>query len=255
MKPIFKAADATRKALSNTASIKTQQFARDGYHNAGKLFAEVREDVRRVESENKQRLENEHKQNRALVIKQAMIANKRVKRLEEQGLELVPAYRAAFRENSQKFGVRGLRGNKEVMRELERIDKFINAQTSTLRGAKKYLDGIAAKRGETIPKGEHTRFAIQYSNMFRAHEKLAALRPVELSYSSDNEMEALNSIIEELDDGYRYSADEIEAVVELAIEEQEQAVELKGSRRQQGIAKLSPVVFSTNKADPIGLDW
>lgn len=247
MKLTFKAVNATRKALSNTASIKTLQSSQDSYHNARKLFNEIREDTKRVEME--------HKLLRSEVSKKAMIANKRVKRLEEQGLEFARAYREAFQHNASRFGVRGLRGNKEVLRELERIDKFLNAQTSTLTGVKKYLDKIAKRKGTEVPNGDYKLFAIQQSNMFRAHEKLAQFRPAHLQYSSDNEMESLNSIIEELDDGYSYSSEEIETIVELAIDEQERATKRMRKRRHQGITKAEPVVLSTNKADPIDLDW
>lgn len=247
MKHLFTAVNATKKLLSNTTSLKQRLKADERILNAEKLFKEIKEDTRRVQQQ--------HKELRTEVMKKAMIANKRVQRLEKAGFDFSRAYREAFQHNSTKFGVRGLRGNKEVLRELERIDKFLASQTSTLTGVKKYLDKLADKKGVKIEKGQYKQFAVQQSNMFRAHEKLAQFRPAHLQYSSDNEMESLNSIIEELNDGYAYSSDEIEAVVELAIEEQEKQVELTRGRRYQGITKAQPVVFKTNKADPIDLDW
>lgn len=239
--------NATRKILNNTTTAETKMQQQENLAGALSQIDNIRVSNKGGE--------DEHRELRRRVSKLAMVANKRIQRLEKAGFEFSRAYREAFQDNSTKFGVRGLQGNKEVLRELERIDKFLNAQTSTLTGVKKYLDKIADKKGIKLDKSQYKQFAVQQSNMFRAHEKLAQFRPVELQYSSDDEMEALNSIIEELDDGYSYSADEIEAVVELAIEEQVQATDLMRKRRHQGITKAKRVVLSTNKADPIDLDW
>lgn len=200
---------------------------------------------------------NDYKDLRREVSRRASIANKRTKRLEKQGFnDSSKAYRDAFSQGiSERFGVKGLQNKKEVLRELERIDNFLNAQTSTITGFKSYLDGVAKRRGETIPRGDYKAYANKYSNLFRAHERLRQFRDASVPYSSDDEMESINSVIEELDDEYKYSGDELDAIVELALEEQEAKVELTRKRRYEGITLGKRNVISTNKADPIDLDW
>lgn len=199
----------------------------------------------------------EYKDLRREVSKRASLANKRVTRLEKQGFnEASKAYRDAFSQGiSGKFGIKGLQNKKEVLRELERIDNFLNAQTSTISGLKKYLDGVAKRRGENIPRGGYKAYANKYSNLFRAHERLRQFRDASVPYSSDDEMESINSVIEQLGDEYKYSGDELDAIVELALGEQEQKVDLTRKRRYEGLTLGKRNVISTNKADPIDLNW
>lgn len=77
--------------------------------------------------------------------RKASLANKRLKRLEERGLTDSPAYKAIM-EGSGKFGVRGKDFN-QVQAEMARLNKFINATTSTVRGINKHLEEIATITG------------------------------------------------------------------------------------------------------------
>lgn len=239
------AANAIKSALPTFKNVKTAQQQTE---TAKSAFAQIRA--------NKKRKEKEYKELKREVSRKANRANKRLDRLEKQGLDFSPAYRKAFENNPSRFGVRGIQGTKELLRENERLDNFLNSKTSKLRGVKAFLEELAERRGQKIGRGEHTKFAVKNSNMFRAHARMAELRDPDLAFLSDNEMNALNSVIEELDDGHAYSTDEIDAAVGLAIEEQDKQAKLKRSRRHMGITKAKqPVVLSTNKADPIDLDW
>lgn len=237
-------ANAIKSELPTFKNIKTAQQQTE---TAKSVFEQDRA--------NKKRKEKEYKESRREVSRKASRANKRLDRLEKQGLDFSPAYRRAFENNPSRFGVRGIRGTKELLRENQRIDNFWNSTTSTITGVKRYLEDLAERRGEKIGRGEHRKFAVKNSNMFRAHAKMVKLRDPKLTFISDNEMKALNSVIEELGDGHAYSSDEIDATVELAIEVQTKEAEMKRSRRHLGITKASPSVLSTNKADPIDLDW
>ena len=74
------------------------------------------------------------------------MANKRLKRMEEQNLSMSPAYQKFIDEGGQKFGIKG-KNNAEVKAEVARLNKFLKQTTSTVRGTKKYLTNIANQVG------------------------------------------------------------------------------------------------------------
>lgn len=76
----------------------------------------------------------------------AAVANKRVKRLEARGLTSSPAYRSLVENGEPKFSVRGKSYN-EVQQELSRLNKFLDAKTSTIRGVNNTLKEIASNTG------------------------------------------------------------------------------------------------------------
>ena len=82
------------------------------------------------------------------------LANKRLKRMEEQNLTDSPAYRKWVDDGKAKFGVRG-KSMAQVQAEIGRLNNFINQATSTVRGAKNYYKNIGASVGivewEDIP--------------------------------------------------------------------------------------------------------
>lgn len=78
--------------------------------------------------------------------RQASLANKRVKRLEENGLQDSPAYQGYLASGGGKFSVKGKDYN-EVQAELSRLRKFIDAKTSTVRGTVNNLKNIAEMTG------------------------------------------------------------------------------------------------------------
>lgn len=82
------------------------------------------------------------------------LANKRLKRMEEQNLTDSPAYKKWVEDGKAKFGVRG-KSMAQVQAEIGRLNKFINQATSTVRGAKNYYKNIGASVGivewEDIP--------------------------------------------------------------------------------------------------------
>lgn len=74
------------------------------------------------------------------------MANKRLKRLEEQNLINSPAYRKWVEDGAQKFSVKG-KSKEEVKQEVARMNAFLKMQTSTVRGAKRYFENIANEVG------------------------------------------------------------------------------------------------------------
>lgn len=74
------------------------------------------------------------------------MANKRLRRIEQQNLSMSPAYKKWIDEGGQKFGIRG-KSMEEVRVEVARLNKFLKQTTSTVRGTKKYLRNIAGQVG------------------------------------------------------------------------------------------------------------
>lgn len=76
----------------------------------------------------------------------ASLANKRIKRLEDAKLTDSPAYQKWVENGSVKFGVKGKTYN-QLQSEMARLNRFINAQTSTIRGINSNLKEMAANTG------------------------------------------------------------------------------------------------------------
>lgn len=88
---------------------------------------------------------------RAEASKLASMANKRIQRLESNGLTDSPAYKA-YIETGGKFGVRG-KDHNQLQAEVARLRKFIEAETSTVKGVTNTLKEMASNTG------------IQYDNL------------------------------------------------------------------------------------------
>ena len=78
--------------------------------------------------------------------RKASMANKRLRRMEQQNLAMSPAYKKWVDDGGQKFGVRG-KSMAEVKLEVARLNKFLNQTTSTVTGTKKYLTNVASQVG------------------------------------------------------------------------------------------------------------
>lgn len=76
------------------------------------------------------------------------MANKRLKRIEQQGLTESPAYKKFIEDGGQKFGIRG-KTREEVKQEVARMNDFLKKQTSTVTGTKQYLKNVAQSVGMT----------------------------------------------------------------------------------------------------------
>lgn len=106
----------------------------------------------------------------------ADVANKRIARLEKNGLTDSPAYKR-YIEGKGRFGIRGKDYN-EVQKEVARMNKFINAQTSTIRGINTNLKELAANTG--IEYKNLTELKAKASKFFELSEKVEQyLRHVE----------------------------------------------------------------------------
>jgi len=85
-------------------------------------------------------------------------ANKRVARLEANNLTDSPAYKALVEAGETRFGVRG-KTYREVQSEVKRLERFLNSETSTIRGVNTTLKAMAENTG------------IKYSNIRELRQK------------------------------------------------------------------------------------
>lgn len=83
---------------------------------------------------------------RAEARRKVSLANKRIRRLEAKGLTDTPAYRGYIRDGGKPFSIRG-KNYQQVQAEVGRIDRLIQAQTSTVRGTNRYLKNMAKQTG------------------------------------------------------------------------------------------------------------
>lgn len=103
------------------------------YSEIARINTEVPEKVNRI------------RMYRAQASKLASLANKRVARLESNGLTDSPAYKA-YIETGGKFGVRG-KDHNQLQSEVARLKKFIESATSTVKGVTNTLKEMASNTG------------------------------------------------------------------------------------------------------------
>lgn len=99
----------------------------------------------------------------------ASLANKRIQRLEDAKLTDSPAYQKWVENGSVKFGVKGKTYN-QLQSEMARLNRFINAQTSTIRGINSNLKEMAANTG--IKYGTLKELRSKAANFFELSSKV-----------------------------------------------------------------------------------
>ena len=74
------------------------------------------------------------------------LANKRIRRLEKNGLQSSPAYQAYLANGGKPFSTKGKDYN-QLQSEVARLKRFIDSETSTVKGVNTYLKEIAKNTG------------------------------------------------------------------------------------------------------------
>ncbi len=119
---------------------------------------------------------------KAEVSRLASMANKRIVRLEKNGLQESPAYKKWFEDGGQKFSVKGKDYN-QLQQELARVRTFVNSKTSTIRGLNRVLKEMALNTG--IKYGSVKELQTKAKNFFTLAQKIENyLRQTENSASA-----------------------------------------------------------------------
>lgn len=114
---------------------------------------------------------DEYKTLKKEVSRMAQMANKRLARLEKNNLTNLPAYNTWFNNGAVRFSVKGKSYN-ELQSEFWRLNNFLNAQTSTVNGAKTYMRKILDNTGMEIKKGSVRDLHSATTNFFRLVDKI-----------------------------------------------------------------------------------
>lgn len=95
----------------------------------------------------KDNIESETRRFKAELSRKASMANKRLRRLEDNNLTENPAYTQWKNyKGGVNFSVKGKSFN-ELQAEMARVDKFLNSKTSTVRGSKQVMKDLADTAG------------------------------------------------------------------------------------------------------------
>lgn len=89
---------------------------------------------------------DKYKELRAEVSRMASMANKRLNRLENNNLTMLPAYQAWWQNGSVRFSVKGKDYN-QLQAEFWRLKNFLDDRTSTVREANAFLREMAENTG------------------------------------------------------------------------------------------------------------
>lgn len=118
----------------------------DNYHEKKLAFhAKVARDKARSDLEELKR-RTKMRELKQEISRKASMANKRLERLERNNLQDLPAYKQWVKDGEVRFGVRGKNWN-ELQSELGRLNRFIDAKTSTVRSSNRYLKEVAERTG------------------------------------------------------------------------------------------------------------
>lgn len=125
-------------------------------------------------------------------------ANKRIARLEKNGLTDSPAYKKLMENGGAKFGVKGKTFN-EVQAEFSRINQFLNSETSTIRGIKRTVQTISKNTGI---KGRNVRELMDNATVFfelagRVEDYLRNVQDMASAVGYHRIWEVINEYVEE----------------------------------------------------------
>ena len=112
-------------------------------------------------------------------------ANKRVKRLEEKGIERYsPAYRRVQTDNAdayintgkqlKAFSSRGLKTRNEIEQEVKRVKSFLTSESSTIKGVESQREDIRRELGEFDSIEQENEFWEIYHKWTKSHKNINA---------------------------------------------------------------------------------
>ena len=145
-------------------------------------------------------------------------ANARLRRLEKAELTGSPAYQYWLSTGGVNFGVRGKDYN-QLQAELARLNGFLNAKTSTVRGAKSMLNDIASNTGLV---GDYRQIMNNSANFFRlagmVEQYLNSAEGVANAINYREIWQAVNTYVQTSGDTLDSAEKDIESIVPLIAE-------------------------------------
>ena len=173
--------------------------------------------VTATKSENFSAKERKYRQEAS---RKVSMANKRLKRLEEQNLTMSPAYKKWIDEGGQKFGIKG-KSKEEVRLEVARLNKFLKMTTSTVKGTKQYMTNIASEVG-IKQWGSFQSLNAQLKGFFEVSEKvreyLRNIKEVAVSIDYKKIWEIVNEYAETVGKDFNSLNDDIVDIAEKVLQ-------------------------------------
>ena len=132
------------------------------------------------------------------VSRKASLANKRLARLEKNGLTDSPAYKKFLEGGGAKFSIRGKTGS-ELTKELIKINNFIEMKTSTIKGLNQVLKDTAERVGIEYKDIKQLQ---QYSSKFfelynKSMQYLDTVENLGHAFDSTEVMETVRQIVKQ----------------------------------------------------------
>ena len=132
------------------------------------------------------------------VSRKASLANKRLARLEKNGLTDSPAYQKFLEGGGTKFSIRGKTGS-ELTKELIKINNFIEMKTSTVKGLNQVLKDTADRVGVEYKNIKQLQ---QYSSKFfelynKSMQYLDTVENLGHAFDSTEVMETVRQIVKQ----------------------------------------------------------
>lgn len=132
------------------------------------------------------------------VSRKASLANKRLARLEKNGLTDSPAYKKFMEGGGKRFSIRGKTGS-ELTKELIKINNFIEMKTSTVKGLNQVLKDTADRVGV---KYKDIKQLQQYSSKFfelynKSMQYLDTVENLGHAFDSTEVMETVRQVVKQ----------------------------------------------------------
>ena len=132
------------------------------------------------------------------ISRKASLANKRLARLEKNGLTDSPAYQKFLEGGGTKFSIRGKTGA-ELTKELIKINNFIEMKTSTIKGLNQVLKDTAERVGVEYKNIKQLQ---QYSSKFfelynKSMQYLDTVENLGHAFDSTEVMETVRQIVKQ----------------------------------------------------------
>jgi Fe-S cluster assembly scaffold protein SufB len=132
------------------------------------------------------------------VSRKVSLANKRLARLEKNGLTDSPAYKKFMEGGAKRFSIRGKTGS-ELTKELIKINNFIEMKTSTIKGLNKVLKDTADRVGV---KYKDIKQLQQYSSKFfelynKSMQYLDTVENLGHAFDSTQVMETVRQVVKQ----------------------------------------------------------
>lgn len=152
--------------------------------------------------------------NRAEIRKLTATANKRLERLEKNGLESSPAYQKWLADGEVRFSVKG-KDHNQLQKEVARLKRFLNSETSTVRGVNKTLKEMAKNTGIKYKnlKDLRSKSAKFFELASKVEQYLRTVDDIASAIGYQKIWEAINKYTKQRKQGLDEADDDIDSMV------------------------------------------